>query len=303
MSLRHVAIPSWPSAHIAPRFPAYAMATRVQSMLQADLLAWKKADPDKRPNPLPPTLISLTPAPTYTRGRRQTEELPSEDWRRLRAPLFVSGSGDERFYFKPHILTAPRGGLMTYHGPGQVMLWPVIDLISPLHTHFSVRDYTSLLEQTTIATLRKLHGVEAFTTSNPGVWVHPQGAVEGTEHKIAALGVHLQRHVSGLGVAINVGMPVAGPEDTNPWARIEACGLADKGVTSLTAHLGLPEPLDGADIAPAWAAEFAARLGIPAVEPDDWAKWENGLDMSEPYLMGTAKDSGVGTCVAVQDPI
>ncbi|OTA62618.1 hypothetical protein K449DRAFT_303989, partial [Hypoxylon sp. EC38] len=123
------------------------------------------------------------------------------------------------------VLHAPRGGLTTYHGPGQVVLWPVIDLRSPLHGHFSVRDYVCLLEKTTIATLRELYNIDVFTTSNPGVWEE--------EKKIAALGVHLRRHVTGLGVAINFGMPVDGSEFVNPWARIVACGLGEKGVTTV----------------------------------------------------------------------
>ncbi|OTA97557.1 hypothetical protein M434DRAFT_48274, partial [Hypoxylon sp. CO27-5] len=213
--------------------------------------------------PPPPTLISFTPAPTYTLGRRQTEPLSANELARLRAPLCV-----DAYVFTPEVLHAPRGGLTTYHGPGQVVLWPVIDLRSPLHEHFSVRDYVCLLEKTTIATLRELYNINGFTTSNPGVWVREkteadQGGEE-EEKKIAALGVHLRRHITGLGVAINFGMPVDGPEFVNPWARIVACGLGEKGVTTVAKHLDDPVRVRnaGEEIASMWAAQFASRLKV-----------------------------------------
>ncbi|KAI1392492.1 uncharacterized protein F4822DRAFT_130790 [Hypoxylon trugodes] len=298
MPLRHIAIPSSPG-RIPPRCPTYALANRIQSKLQQELLAWK-ASP-VAPPPVP-ALISFTPAPTYTLGRRQTEPLSTEELARLRAPLRVlqsrSGDADDKvngndkaFAFTPEVLHAPRGGLATYHGPGQVVLWPVIDLRSPLHTHFGVREYTCLLEKTTIATLRRLYGIEGFTTSNPGVWVRHSGT---EERKVSALGVHLRRHVTGLGVAINFGMPVAGPEDVNPWARIIACGLGDKGVTSVAAQLKSPSTPRGEDIATAWVAEFATRLEIHdntdgglAVEQHNWDRLETELQIgreSQDYI-------------------
>ncbi|KAI1463590.1 uncharacterized protein F4812DRAFT_234729 [Daldinia caldariorum] len=305
MPLRHIAIPSWPRATL-PRYPTYSLATRVQSKLQQDLLAWKAlrdehSDPRRRryAPPPPPTLISFTPAPTYTLGRRQTEPLSASELARLRAPLSVSlpSRNDESIttaVFVPEVLHAPRGGLATYHGPGQAVIWPVIDLRSPLHANFTVRDYTCLLEKTTIATLLRVYGLAGFTTSNPGVWVRKDNDPSRDEEKISALGVHLRRHVAGLGVAINVGVSVTGPEATNPWARIVACGLGDRGVTSVAAQLGLlpTHEIAPEDIAAAWAAEFAERLGFPgaaAVEEESWEPWEKELQL-EPVGPGT--DSG-----------
>ncbi|KAI2634979.1 hypothetical protein GGS26DRAFT_533333 [Hypomontagnella submonticulosa] len=288
MPLRHIAIPSRPLT-TPPRYPTYALATGLQSKLQQDLLAWKASPSGQRPAPPSPALITFTPAPTYTLGRRQTEPLSADELARLRAPLHMSSSSSRSTYaFAPAILHAPRGGLTTYHGPGQIVLWPVIDLRSPLHAHFSVRDYTCLLEKTTIATLRKLFGITGFTTANPGVWVRPPPTLtteseseSEDEKKISALGVHLRRHVTGLGVAINLSMPVVGPETTNPWARIVACGLGDRGVTSVAAHLGSGATPSGEEVAAAWAAEFADRLGVGgngedgfAVEEDSWERWE-----------------------------
>ncbi|KAI8957466.1 hypothetical protein F5Y11DRAFT_85316 [Daldinia sp. FL1419] len=304
MPLRHISIPSW-SRTTPPRYPTYALATRVQSRLQQELLAWKslRNDPRRRPDAPPPlpTLISFTPAPTYTLGRRQTSPLSASELARLRAPLSVSSSScddndDERMttaVFVPEVLHAPRGGLTTYHGPGQAVLWPVIDLRSPLHAHFSVRDYTCLLEKTTIATLQRVYGLAGFTTSNPGVWVRKDNDPLRDEEKISALGVHLRRHVTGLGVAVNVGIPVTGPETTNPWARIVACGLGDLGVTSVAAQLDLlpTHHIAPEDIAAAWAFEFAERLGLPeaAVEEESWQSWEKELHLEQ---AGPGTDAG-----------
>ncbi|KAI1761516.1 hypothetical protein GGR53DRAFT_24764 [Hypoxylon sp. FL1150] len=294
MALRHIAIPSWP-ASAPPRLPTYALATRVQSALQQAQQAWKATSFDAAAPPPPPSLISFTPAPTYTLGRRQTEPLSASELARLRAPLRASPAAG--YAFAPEVLHAPRGGLATYHGPGQAVLWPVVDLRSPLHAHLGVREYTCALERTTAATLRRVFGITGFTTSNPGVWVREGDGEEG-ERKISALGVHLRRHVAGLGVAINLGMPVAGPEDTNPWARIVACGLHDRGVTSVAAHLGLAAAPSAEDVAAVWAEEFAARIGVrggdgdaPAVENDDWKSWEQRLELDGPddgYVEGQA---------------
>lgn len=320
MSLRHLRIPSWPMAS-PPRFPSYAAVEHLQSELQRNLLSWKSAAPAPgtgdsaessgagaaaaaaaaaAPPPLP-TLISFTPKPTYTLGRRQTAPLTQSELARLTAPLEVSSSlssssptpssatSSSSSSFQPAVSNAPRGGLTTYHGPGQVVFWPVIDLRSPLHAHFTVRDYACLLEKTTIATLAKF-GIQGFTTENPGVWVRHHGGAAASggdddERKVAALGVHLRRHVTGLGVAVNYGMPVTGPETRNPWGRIVACGLGDKGVTSITAELqdsgrprqeneeeeeggkraaigGEQQQVTGDAIASAWALEFATRLKL-----------------------------------------
>jgi lipoyl(octanoyl) transferase len=273
-------------------------------VLQQELLAWKARPPSSRGPPPPPTLLSFTPTPTYTLGRRQTEPLSENETARLQSPLFVStltsgvdkeekqcietsdqkgdreqGRGERRkAFFRPEITHAPRGGLTTYHGPGQLVLWPVIDLHSPLHAHLSVRDYACLLEKTTIATLRRRWGIAGFTTENPGVWVcSAAGSRQGDERKIAALGVHLRRHVTGLGVAINYSTPVAGPEEVNPWARIVACGLGDRSVTSVCTELGVSSSGGGGNgsinptdddenmlgaLADTWWSEFLARLNI-----------------------------------------
>ncbi|KAI1112085.1 hypothetical protein F5Y14DRAFT_281683 [Nemania sp. NC0429] len=282
---RYLSLHSNPGA-LLPQFPSYVFASQVQTVLQQELLAWKARPPSSRGPPPPPSLICFTPAPTYTLGRRQAEPLSESEVAQLRSPLFVStssprdariaGDADRRpksAFFLPAIDHAPRGGLATYHGPGQLVVWPVIDLHSPLHQHLTVRDYACLLEKTTIAALEKQWGLAGFTTENPGVWVRSGGSRRGAgaeERKIAALGVHLRRHVTGLGVAINYSTPVAGPAETNPWARIVACGLEDRGVTNACVELGLSSGNDNSNddksalesLADTWSSEFQKRLKI-----------------------------------------
>ncbi|KAI1184512.1 hypothetical protein F5B17DRAFT_79491 [Nemania serpens] len=284
---RYLSLHSNPGA-LLPQFPSYAFASQVQTALQQELLAWKARPPSSRGPPPPPSLVCFTPTPTYTLGRRQTAPLSESEVAHLRSPLFVSPSiprekwvaGDadhgldrrrKSAYFLPAIDHAPRGGLTTYHGPGQLVVWPVIDLHSPLHEHLSVRDYACLLEKTTIAALERQWGLAGFTTENPGVWVRSRGSRRGAggeQRKIAALGVHLRRHVTGVGVAINYSTPVTGPPETNPWARIVACGLEDRGVTSVCAELGTSsgdvyskdDKSALESLAQTWSSEFQKRL-------------------------------------------
>ncbi|KAI0203280.1 hypothetical protein F4808DRAFT_38516 [Astrocystis sublimbata] len=290
MALRAITLLGNPGARL-PQFISYAYASRVQTALQQELLAWKARPPASRGPPPPPSVICFTPAPTYTFGRRQTEPLSAAEEARLRAPLSLptakrpNHETNGRVYtetnarFLPAVTRAPRGGLTTYHGPGQLVIWPVIDLHSPLHPHLSVRDYACLLEKSTIAVLKKSWWgtqIDPFTTENPGVWVKSNRArcesgnmaAPTDDRKIAALGVHLRRHVTGLGVAINFSMPVVGSSDLNPWDRIVACGLGDRRVTSISAEanrvsdmydLDEDEELLG-DLAERWQTEFERRL-------------------------------------------
>ncbi|TRX98657.1 hypothetical protein FHL15_000731 [Xylaria flabelliformis] len=282
IAFRHFTLRSNPSA-LLPQFPSYAFASSMQALLQQELLTWKAQPPTSRGPPPPPSVISFTPTPTYTLGRRQTEPLSEKESARLRAPLFLPTSSDlhgprKAAYFLPTITHESRGGLTTYHGPGQLVIWPVIDLHSPLHAELSVRDYAHLLEETTIAAVERVWGLTGFTTKNPGVWVRSTGSKKeggsrgnrGNERKIAALGVHVRRHITSLGVAINYSTPVTGPAETNPWGRIVACGIEDRGVTSACAELGIgngADPMSGDEkalenLAETWQSEFQSRLKI-----------------------------------------
>ncbi|KAK4168788.1 hypothetical protein QBC43DRAFT_106387 [Cladorrhinum sp. PSN259] len=276
LRLRHIHLPtpgSTPSTS-----PSYSLASRLQSSLRRRLLDLKDSSSSVSSPPPVPTLISFSPLPIYTLGRRQTTPLTPVESARLQAPLYLP-SCQNHDPLPVRTLHSPRGGLTTYHGPGQIVLWPVIDLKSKQHSQFTVRCYSRLLENTTISTLHKLFGLKAQVTDDPGVWVEFSGQLQ----KIAALGVHLRRYVSGLGTAINVDMDGSerGDESSNPWKRVVACGLEGKKVTSVREVLGDREGLDErlrvvggeegeetreAKVAHAWASEFAERIGVVGVE-------------------------------------
>ncbi|KAI7871793.1 hypothetical protein BDF14DRAFT_1950308 [Spinellus fusiger] len=144
--------------------------------------------------------------PTYTSGRRMRNTTTEEEESRLR-----SLGAD---YYE-----TMRGGQVTYHGPGQLVTYPVFDIRDH---QLNVRCFVSRLEKTIIAACAK-YNIQANTTENTGVWV-------GEHHKIAAIGVQLQRYVSSHGVALNC--------NTNlDWfSHIVPCGLAEKKPTSISAQ-------------------------------------------------------------------
>lgn len=190
-----------------PGLTKYPHAVALQSRIVRRFLDYNKArmkqsnDSIQPPNP---TLITFQTPPTYTCGRREIG---------LLSPSQVSylENGGKAEYHEAH-----RGGLTTFHGPGQLTAF----LICALRDHkFRPRDYIHKLETMTIETC-SCYGVNAFTTENPGVWTSP------TE-KIASVGVRLQSGVSSYGIGLNVSV------DLQWFDRIVACGLEGKRATSL----------------------------------------------------------------------
>lgn len=113
-----------------------------------------------------------------------------------------------------------RGGDITYHGPGQLVAYPILDLNALM---LRLHDYMRLLEQSVIDTLAGF-GVEGVRDAGAtGVWVEQDGELL----KIAAMGVRVRRWVSMHGLALNV------DPDLSHFGLIVPCGLAGRGVTSL----------------------------------------------------------------------
>ncbi len=119
-----------------------------------------------------------------------------------------------------------RGGDVTYHGPGQLVVYPLIDLEKH---RLGVKAYVHLLEEAVIRTIAE-YGVEGRRVEGAsGVWI---GAGTPRERKICALGVKCTRFVTMHGLALNVNT------DLTPFTLINPCGFTDKGVTSLALELG-----------------------------------------------------------------
>ena len=158
---------------------------------------------------------------------------PEQVWLLEHPPLYTSGTSA-----KPADLEQPdrfptyaagRGGQWTYHGPGQLIAYVMLDLIRP-HGRVPCRDthaYVAALEDWLILTLAAfgVHGERR--SGRVGVWV--TDAQTGAENKVAAVGVRITRWVSWHGVSLNV------CPDLDHFAGIVPCGIREHGVTSLRA--------------------------------------------------------------------
>lgn len=119
-----------------------------------------------------------------------------------------------------------RGGDITYHGPGQIVGYPIFDL-EQFNLH--IRQYVHHLEESIIVTL-KIYGITAGRLEGAtGVWLDPGAS---RARKICAIGIKASRHITMHGFAFNVNT------DLNYFGYINPCGFQDKGVTSLEKELG-----------------------------------------------------------------
>lgn len=121
-----------------------------------------------------------------------------------------------------------RGGDITFHGPGQLVVYPIIDLEQ---FGLGVKDYVDRLEEIVIRTIAD-YGIQGHRLAGAtGVWLEPQSS---RARKICAIGVKCSRYVTMHGFALNVNT------DLNYFNYIHPCGFVDKGVTSIEKELGHP---------------------------------------------------------------
>ena len=200
-------------------------------------------------------------APTFEAMRRFTEErsadTPDELWLCEHPPVYTLGlAGKAEHVLDAHgipVVPTNRGGQVTYHGPGQVVAYPLVDL---RRLGIYVKEYVFRLEQAVIQTLEG-YGLTGHRVADaPGIYVNladPAGhaALTGPRPdpfaglgKISALGIKVGRHCSYHGVALNVAM------DLNPFHGINPCGYAGLQTIDL-ATLGVSTD---------WASA-ASRLG------------------------------------------
>jgi lipoyl(octanoyl) transferase len=191
----------------------------------------KSAEARRQADEIPDLLLLLEHPPVYTRGRRsQPGELPmGEDWYRMQ--------GIE-------IHDTDRGGLVTYHGPGQLVGYPIMSLKDLRPTapggeaedlrRIDVVDFVRRMERVMIGSLAA-HGVEAEVIEGlTGVWVGgrpPEG------RKIGSIGVHVSRGVTTHGFAINVN------NDLQPFEWIVPCGIDGCRMTSVSRELGAEQDM------------------------------------------------------------
>jgi len=165
---------------------------------------------------------------------------------------------------------ADRGGDITYHGPGQIVGYPILDLSA--HRR-DVRWYVEQLEESLIRATADFGVAAHRSNANHGIWL-PAGAPATSaaspagEEKLAALGVHLSRWVTSHGFAYNVST------DLRYFDLIVPCGLADKRTTSLERALG--RGVSPGEVRERLAARFAEVFGV-SLAPVSRAELEDSL--------------------------
>jgi lipoyl(octanoyl) transferase len=163
--------------------------------------------------------------PTWRAMQRFTEErsagTPDEVWLLEHDPVFTLGmNGDRSHVLAPAdipVIQIDRGGQVTYHGPGQLVVYPLIDV---RRAGLGVRDLITVLERSAVVYLQGL-GIHAHCRPEaPGVYVEQQ--------KIASVGLRVRRNGSYHGLAFNVRM------DLEPFGRINPCGYTGLEMTQLS---------------------------------------------------------------------
>jgi lipoate-protein ligase B len=194
---------------------------------------------------LPDVVILLEHPPVITLGRRTERELE------LHVPEGVP----------VEVVETDRGGKSTFHGPGQLVCYPILDL----RRHGKdVKGYVRNLERALLGTLAAF-GLEATTYDGlTGAWMPPRDGLG--PRKIASIGVHIARWVTTHGYALNIDLDAAPFTD---W--ITACGLEDAQFTTMAAELGRPVVVD--EVRPAALAALAETFGLELEElpPDEGA--------------------------------
>ncbi|KAJ3507452.1 hypothetical protein NLJ89_g6298 [Agrocybe chaxingu] len=172
----------------------------------------------RRTNEHPDVLLLLEHRPTYTAGRRQTE--PSIRDERIR----LENLGAD-------FITATRGGQLTYHGPGQIVGYPLIDL-SRYTPSMGAKDYVCRIQTLMKLHLRDAHDIASSPSDHTGVFLDPVT-------KVASIGVQVRHRLTAHGFAMNItNEPLA-------WFnQIVACGLDDVRAGSIESKLQKPIRLE-----------------------------------------------------------
>jgi lipoyl(octanoyl) transferase len=193
--------------------------------------------------------------PVFAAMRAFTEarhaETPDEFWCLEHEPVFTQGqTGKPEHVLTPGdipVIASDRGGQITYHGPGQLVIYPLLDV---QRLGLGVRPLVNRLEQAVIAWLAT-HGITAHALREaPGIYVG--------EAKIASLGLRIRRGCSYHGLAVNL------VNDLEPFTRINPCGRAGQPMTRLADFAPAPRP---SAAAPGLLRHLLEALKLPHRQP------------------------------------
>ncbi|MDM5139344.1 lipoyl(octanoyl) transferase LipB [Aeromonas bestiarum] len=188
----------------------------------------------------------------------RTSDTPDEFWVVEHDPVYTQGqAGKAEHLLAPGdipVVQSDRGGQVTYHGPGQLVLYVLVDV---RRSKLTVRELVTCLETGIIKTLAK-SGIEAYAKPDaPGVYVkNALGASLQTEAKLASLGLRIRKGCSFHGLALNINM------DMTPFLRINPCGYAGMAMTQ-TSALGGPQSV--AEAQAILVAELASLIGYETI--------------------------------------
>ncbi|MCC9205150.1 lipoyl(octanoyl) transferase LipB [Arthrobacter sp. zg-Y769] len=203
---------------LAPHYVDYSTGWDLQQQLHQRVLE------DKAPN----TVLLLEHTPVYTAGRRTEPH--------------------ERPFDGTPVINVDRGGKLTWHGPGQLVAYPILKLADPS----SVKAYVGALESAVISVLRDYGIAGEQVEGRSGVWVRGDGQPFGVpDRKIAAVGIRVHQGVTMHGFSLNCS------NDPAPYSQIIACGIADAGTTSVSAETG--QTVSPGDVVSRVEDELASR--------------------------------------------
>jgi lipoyl(octanoyl) transferase len=181
---------------LAPDFVDYQQAWDIQRELHEKVVAGEA----------PSTVLLLEHAAVYTAGKLTEDH--------------------ERPFDGTPVVAVDRGGKLTWHGPGQLIAYPILKL----KNRAGIRDYVERLEAVMIAVMED-YGIRAERIKGrAGVWVKADS--KGPDRKIAAIGIRVLNGVTMHGIAVNCS------NDLAPYAQIIACGITDAGVTTMSLETG-----------------------------------------------------------------
>ena len=203
---------------LAPDYVPYLEGWEMQRRIHADVVAGARPD----------TMLLLEHEAVYTAGKRtETHERPADG---------------------TPVIDVDRGGKITWHGPGQLVGYPIVRLPEPVDVVAHVRRLEAILIRALNA-----HGVDGYQVDGrSGVWVRRPLS----EDKVAAIGVRVQRGVTMHGFAINCN------NSFGAYDQIVACGIRDAGVTSISSVLG--RDVRTMDVAPLVTAAFSTLYEVVA---------------------------------------
>jgi lipoyl(octanoyl) transferase len=201
-------MPEFLNAGLAPDFVDYEAGWELQRKIHSEVVSGVRPD----------TVILLEHTPVYTAGKR-TEDI-------------------ERPQDGTPVIDVDRGGKITWHGPGQLIGYPIMALPRPI----DVVGYVRWLEQVLIDSIAEFGLFTERVDGRSGVWA----PLDGTHVKVAAIGIRVAEHTTMHGFALNCS------NSLQPYETIIACGIRDATVSTLSQLLGR-------EITPAMAAEVVQR--------------------------------------------